>query len=78
MVIAMFYRMHILSYLLLTIFKSAFGQIVVQSEKLVGFDACGASQQRQIVEAWHDAMKIADVVYKAGVNFDAVVRIPYN
>ena len=74
----MFYRMYILSYLLLTMFKFTFAQIVVQSEKLVGFDACTPSQQRQIVEAWHDAMKIADVVYRAGVNFDSVVRKPCN
>ena len=71
----MLYRRPVLSGLFLSILQSASGQLVVQSEKLLGFEGCDPSQQRQIVEAWHDAMKIADVVYKAGVNFDAVVSI---
>lgn len=42
--------------------------LVVQSERLRNFQGCTESQQKQITEAWHEAVKIAHLV-KDDINF---------
>lgn len=44
-------------------------QLVVQSEKLVGYDKCNATYQKQIYDAWNSAIQIASKS-KGDIKFD--------
>jgi len=46
----------------------AAGDLVVQSERLRKFKGCTAPQQKQIVEAWNEATKVAHTV-KSTIDF---------
>ena len=58
----------VLLYLLIP--RLSFCELIVQSEKLRGYQGCNDTQQRVINSAWHEAMEIAAAV-RGNIDFNS-------